>query len=417
MYINKALKRAQIGSFLKASRRYTIYRNQMKQFTSKIIKLLSSKLFSRFVLVFFVFEASWIALSAIYPQAFDEQFHFGLIQIYSHYWLPFLKSQPSGANAYGAVARDPSYLYHYLMSFPYRFLTLFLHTKVELVIALRLINVAMFATGIVLFRRVLLRVGLSVSLANTLMLLFVLIPVTPLLAAQINYDNLLIPLIAWVCLLTFDITDQIRKKNISSKTLITLASVCLLTSLVQYEFMPIFLAVVIYIAYISYRNYRGQFKKLFSGVWRDWLKQSRWSKLVLAMVLIVSLGLFVQRDGVNLIRYHQIQPNCSVVLNVQDCSAYSVWYHDYTLHEVVLAKTYKLQYNPITYTAQWVYWLWYRLFFAVNGPASSFTNYPPLPLPSAAFIIIEVAGLYATIKWYKRIFKKIHTWIFWLWLP
>ena len=264
----------------------------------------------------------------------------------------------------------------------------------------------MFAAGIVLFRRVLLKVGLSVSLANTLMLLFVLIPVTPLLAAQINYDNLLIPLVAWVCLLTFDLSDQIRKKHTSTKTLISLVSVCMLTSLVQYEFMPIFLAVVIYVSYMLFRTYKRQFRKLISGLWHDWLEQSKWAKVLLVSALVISIGLFMQRDGLNLIKYHEIEPDCSSVLSVKACSAYSVWYHDYTLHEAVLAKTNKLQYNPITYTAQWVYWLWYRLFFAVNGPASSFTNYPPLPLPSAAFIIVELVGLYATIKWYKRISKK-----------
>src|ERR1700721_3858493 len=91
---------------------------------NRILKPIRSKGFYRFVIVFFVFEAAWIALTAAYPQAFDEQFHFGLIKIYSHYLLPFLSKQPAGANQFGAVARDPSYLYHYSMSFPYRLIEL-----------------------------------------------------------------------------------------------------------------------------------------------------------------------------------------------------------------------------------------------------------------------------------------------------
>ena len=187
--------------------------------TKKIIAVLGSKRFFWVVLGFFIFESVWIALSGVYPGAFDENFHFGLIQIYSHYWLPFLSSQPAHANAYGAVARDPSYLYHYLMSFPYRFISLFVHGQTGQVVLLRLINVGIFSAGTVLFRRILIKVGLSSALSNVCLLLFVLIPIVPELAGQINYDNLLIPLVAWVCLLTFKATDEIKKRSPSVKTL------------------------------------------------------------------------------------------------------------------------------------------------------------------------------------------------------
>src|ERR1700685_4444033 len=122
---------------------------------SKIKTLLGSKWFYRFILVFFVFESAWIAFSAVYPQAFDEDFHFGLIKVYSNFWLPFLTHQPAGANAFGAVARDPSYLYHYLMSFPYRIFAYFVHTQTAQIIFLRLIDIGFFAIGLVLFRSIL----------------------------------------------------------------------------------------------------------------------------------------------------------------------------------------------------------------------------------------------------------------------
>jgi hypothetical protein len=48
--------------------------------------------------------------------------------------------------------------------------------------------------------------------------------------------------------------------------------------------------------------------------------------------------------------------------------------------------------------------MWYRLFFAVNGPISSFTNYPPLPLPAAAAILIVLGGLVCVVKWRHKIF-------------
>jgi hypothetical protein len=67
--------------------------------------MIGSRGFFRFVMGLFIVQSIWIAFSALYPQAFDEDFHFGLIKTYSHYWLPFLTKQPPNANAYGAVAR------------------------------------------------------------------------------------------------------------------------------------------------------------------------------------------------------------------------------------------------------------------------------------------------------------------------
>jgi hypothetical protein len=50
--------------------------------------------------------------------------------------------------------------------------------------------------------------------------------------------------------------------------------------------------------------------------------------------------------------------------------------------------------------------MWYRLFFAVNGPNGNFTNYPPLPLPSAATLILLIGGTFALLKWWRKLFRK-----------
>jgi len=378
----------------------------MKTILQRINAIISSRRFFRVTLVFFVFESVWIALSAVYPQAFDEGFHFGLIQIYSHYWLPFMSGQPANADVFGAVARDPSYLYHYLMSFPYRLIALVVHGQTAQVIILRLINVGLFGSGLILFRRVLLRAQISSRLTNISMLLFVLIPIVPQLAAHINYDNLLFPLTAWVCLLSFQATDELLLHKPSVRTLLTLGTVCLLTSLVKYAFLPIFLGVVIFLAFITYRSFRGKFGLLWIRLWASWRQQSRLAQLVLLTLFIVGLGLFAQRDLVNLAHYHSLNPDCSAVLGVKACSAYGPWDYTYTTHQAMEAQAGTITYyNPILYLAVWIYWLWFRLFFAINGPASNYTNYPPLPLPSAAAALIGIAGIIAVFKWRRQIFR------------
>jgi hypothetical protein len=376
----------------------------MKSIIKRVYSFLDSSHFFSIILLFFLFEAVWIAVSAAYPQAFDENFHFGLIKVYSHYWLPFLSHQPANANAYGAVARDPSYLYHYLMSFPYRIIALVIHGQIGQVIALRFINIGLFATGLLLFRRVLVRVGMSRSLANCSILVFSLIPIAPQLAAQITYDNLLFPLVAWSILMTFTATDQLRARKPSARTLLSLLSLCILTSLVKYAFMPIFLGIVVFLSIVAYKAYHFRIKQLGSHIWKSWLAQSKRAKILLVIVTLISIGLFIQRDGVNLIEYHKIQPNCQTVLSVKACSAYSPWFYNYNNHNTVLKGHISFT-NPVSYTLEWFYWMWYRLFFAVNGPTSGFKNYPPLPLPSAAAILLAASGAFATVRWRRRIFK------------
>jgi hypothetical protein len=378
----------------------------LKSVIDRLSIMLRSRRLLTAVLVFFCFESAWIAISAAYPQAFDENFHFGLIQTYAHYWLPFLSQQPAHADAYGAVARDPSYLYHFLMSFPYRLIKLVVHGQIGQVIALRFINIGLFLIGLVLSRKVLITVGMSESLATICIFIFVLIPIVPQLAAQINYDNLLIPLVALCMLLTFRLTDQIADHRPSTVLALNLLSLCTLTSLVKYAFLPIFFGIVLFLGIYTYRSYKRSSKQLLHQVHHNWQSQRHHIQLAVLALCLLSIGMFIQRDGVNLVRYHNIEPNCSKVLSVSACKAYSPWYYNYKSHNEVLAKGSAIHFtNPVSYSIEWIYWMWYRLFFAIAGPNQNFQNFPPLPLPSAAALLLAVVGLYAVIRWRNRIFK------------
>jgi uncharacterized membrane protein YwzB len=369
------------------------------------VVLLGKPGFYLFIVILFIFESLWIAFSALYPQAFDENFHFGLIKTYSHYWLPFLTKQPPNANAYGAVARDPSYLYHYLMSFPYRFISLFIHGQTGQVISLRVIDIGLFLIGLHLFRKVLLRAGLSKSLANVSLLILILIPIVPQLAAQISYDDLLFALVAWICLQAFNITDEIKKHKLSSTNLIVLIITMLLTGITKYASLPISAAVVIYLIWLLHRQYKPNYKKVWLDFKKDFSKHSLKIKVLLIAGLVISFGMFLERDGVNLVMYHKIEPNCAKVLSVKQCEPYSAWYATYARHEDLVAGKTKLTYNLFTYTTQWFHWMWYRLFFAVNGPKSNFANYSPLPVPSIVAIGVAALGGLALVFWRKLVFR------------
>lgn len=388
----------------------------MGKITKRLHSLLGSNRLFWIIFGVFIFESSWIALSAVYPQAFDENFHFGLIKTYSHYWLPYLSKQPVGADAYGAVARDPSFLYHYLMGFVYRLINLFVHGQVGQVIIFRFIDIGFFAASLVLFKKVLSRVGISSQLSNIILFLFILIPVVPQLAGQVNYDDLLMPLVALSALLSFNIIDQVKAKKIEARPVIWLLLLCLTTLLVKIEFGPIFLGIILYLGYLIYMNYRHSINKLFMQLMSGWKKQSLIWK-ILVIVLFLFLGsMFVQRDVVNIVEYHSVDPNCSKILSANQCNQYSVWSSDNSRHQAVFNSTPKVGImNPIHYLGSWAYWMWYRLFFAVNGP-NTFTNYPPLPLPIAASIIIFIYFIYSFIRYRKQIFKQNFYLVFLGWI-
>lgn len=387
----------------------------MKKFLDLFAVFLGTRRFFWIIIGIFLFSATWISLSANYPEAFDENFHFGLIQVYSHYWLPFLTRQPPHANAFGAVARDNSYLFHYLMSFPYRLTALFTSSQMIQVVVLRLIDVAMFAYGIFMFQKVLTRAGLSAGLTNMILFVFVMIPITPQLAGQINYDDLIFPCVAWVTYLGFDVIEGIKTKKIQIKSVLILLILSVFTSIVKYTFLPIFLGVSVYLIYLFMRRYKGDMLKGFKSLLISWNRISRRSQIVLGMLLIVSLGMFAQRYAINLVEYHAISPNCSSVLSVKACSAYSPWYYDYRTHLDLVKNHHKIAFDsPMTYLFQWIYWMWYRLYFAISGVTNRYQNFPPLPVVSGVSALLFVSAAALLVFFWKQIFKNNHYLVFFI---
>lgn len=372
----------------------------MKQLATTLSKLFATRMLRNFLFAFFIFEALWFAFSAIYPMAFDEDFHLGIIKIYSHHWLPFLHNQPAGADAYGAVARDPSYLYHYIMSFPYRLLTHITSSETAQIIVLRILNVGFFTAGLALFYKLILRAIHSPAIANVSLAVFILIPIVPQLAAHINYDNVLLPLMALTCLLAFDVIEQFRRRTVNFKTLLVLLNIMILTSLVKYAYLPVCAAVVLFLSVYGFMTLRR-------GHWPAMLhaaKKAISSKALLGLLLLTLLsgGLFMQRYGVNTIKYHNPIADCGVVLNYEHCSAYGPWIRNYNYEQ----QKPTVNKNPFAYFYSWEQGLRYRLFFAINSSSREYANYPPLPLPYQASLVLGVGGLLLTILYLRRVFAQ-----------
>ena len=375
-----------------------------------IVKFIGSQLFFYLILVAFVLQAGWIAISARYPMAFDEDFHLGIIRLYAHHLSPFWHSQPESADMFGAVARDPSYLYQYLMSFPYRLISLFTSDQTIQVLILRAINIGLFSSGVVLYRRLGLKTGASTALVNICTLLFILIPITPLLAAQINYDNLLLPASAITLLLAVNFEAFLAKhKRLNVKILLQLLIACLLTSLVKYAFLPMFVAIIGFIMVVIWRYYRSV-PKVWGGLVAGWQQLGGRLRIGLITALVVSSGLFIQRYGVNIVVYHTPVPDCSKALSVEQCREYGPWIRDYYLK---LANT-GGSHSPLVFSADWLYGMWLRTFFSVDGPATYFQTRGPLLIPGVGAIVFAAAGFIAVIVGARRLLKQYNATVIWL---
>ena len=373
----------------------------------KIVTVFASNKFFYGCLGFFVLEAAWIALTARYPQAFDEQFHLGIIQQYSHQWSPFFSRQPSGADRLGPLIANPSFLYQYLLSFPYRLLAYTVNNMTAQVIALRCINIGLFAWGLWVFRRLLLQSPASKALVHVTLLFFILIPVVPLLASQINYDNLFIPVVGLSLLWTMRLVETWRaRKVLSFEQVLRLSILCLFASIIKYPFLPIFAVLGLVILLVAWHAR--------SSLVDSWQKQLRvLSKVRLGVYMAFLLGasmLWLGSYGLNVVRYHTLLPSCEKVLSVQRCLAYSPWARDYNFAHNGMPKPNVT--SILAYTEAWIDQSLTELVFTISsrfaddGITVSYYVSPPLPAVGLLAKVVLWSGAILTL-WFSRRLLRI----------
>lgn len=271
----------------------------------RILAVASSPLFFKLTLAWFVIQALFLSLSTKYGIPPDETYHFSLITLFEKSgWLPFIHDQ-TGYYSLGEVYHVPFFLYHYLLSLPFHF---FSHSSHSVEI-LRLVNILLATWSLTLIVKLAgkLKVSRFVTnlsifmLVNTLMFVF--------LAASVNYDNLLIPLALLSFIWTIDFLDDPQ-----TGSLLKLLPVMLAGTLTAINFLPIAFGIAVVIAYkfIHQAKLRTAFKVRWSR-----LRQA--DKLLLIPIILLAL-LFLQRYGLNVARYHALNPSCTQVNTYQQCS-------------------------------------------------------------------------------------------------
>ena len=380
------------------------------------LRLVRSPKFFYVVIAVLCIQAAWIALTARYPQAFDENFHFGLIKLHSHQLLPFFTSQPDGAAVQGAVIRDPSYFYHYIMSLPFRLLTVITNSQTAQIIVLRFLNIGLFVGGLLVYQKLFKELRISTAITNVVLLFFVLIPVVPLLAGQINYDNMMFLCTGLLFLYSVRYARTVNggvQRN--RQQLLTLGLQVIifgsLGSIVKFPFVPIFLALFVILTFITIRR----FKKLTSIISAPLdsaetdtpVVTLRLVSLVIIALLFVSLG--IERYGTNLLQYHTPVPACNQVISKSECMEYSPFARD-ALFAAILPRP-NLS-GIITYPAVWAHRMVYESMFSITSYQSEvdglayYTPQPPLTVANyTAWIIVTASGL-SIILCFRTIIKR-----------
>ncbi len=370
---------------------------------AKVSGWLASPHFIWIILGLLIVQSLWIALTARYPQAFDENFHFGLIRLHAEQWLPFFTSQPAGADVYGPAWRDGSYFYHYLMSWPYRLIASLSGSEAGQVIFLRLINIGIFASGILVYRRLFDALGLSRRLAHAALLFFVLLPIVPLLAGQINYDNLIFLLTGLLFLHTVRYIQALRQRNSLDITAVLLIVIWgLLAAVCKYTSLPVFAAIAGLLAIETFMARRS------TGSWPVAAWPRRGLLIAGLFVVLLCAGLSLERYGVNLLRYHSLQPDCAKVLTVERCESYSPWARDHLFAEIYDRPG---AWGIIIYPFVWVYRMIYETMFTIGsffGPDGTVTYQAASPLLVANITawVITLGGVALCVVFWKRLWRQ-----------
>lgn len=293
----------------------------MRNAYKKVVVFLDTPLFFWIVLGLFVAQAVWVAFSLAFPIIFDEKFHFGVIQIFSHQWAPIITNQPSAYDYYRDLSHEASYTYHYLMSFPYRLISLATTDIGKQVVALRLINIGLFVTGLMVYARLLRNIGVRRAYISLGLLLFTMLPMVPHVAATVTYDNLVFLLAGWYLLLCVRVIKNSRTGQLPWIDYISLVGVGSFASLAKYSFLPIFAVTLVYLLI-------DLIIKVRHGVTLDvrkWFLYENKIKLgIITFFVLLSVGLFTRIYVVNVMNYGTPVPKCVVTLALERCEASDV---------------------------------------------------------------------------------------------
>jgi hypothetical protein len=375
----------------------------LKKITTRSIGFIGSRYFFWGVIALFVFQALWVALSFRYPMIYDERYHFGLIDYFSNQWLPWINDQSTKLDTFSALERSPYLLYHYLMSFPLRIVKSFTSDVMLQIIALRIINIGLFSAGLFVFRHLFnKKMQIKPVFTNITLLFFVLLPSASLVAATINYDNLILLITAVYVTIGVGIISR-NKLLWHDYGLFVLFG--MLGALVKVSFIPILVAGLIFIAVHQSIKYKS---KIIKNIVKSFKRSTLAMRIAVLIPLIVVGLFFMERFGVNVVYYHSLSPSCEVLLSEDRCNTNGINLRASNLLDTIDERT-PMQYPQ--YATEWVSrMLYYSMWTgsSLSGGGRELAN--PMPVAYTVIFILMVVSVVTFMYKFDILKKNIGFW-------
>lgn len=261
--------------------------------------------------------ARWIVLGLFVVQALtlvfvtglgtppDEMNHMTFIDFYAHHSISPIFSHQTPTYYLGDKTREVDYLYHYAMSLVVRALP-FLSSAVQYHVV-RLFSVLFGLLTLLILARLFKRLGVSAAAITFGLLIVTNLPMVLMMSSAVNNDVMVWLGAALGMLLLVRLWQRPTALDV-----VWLFGVAVTGGLVKRTLMPLGVVFGLLAVIIVVRNWRA----LQKSVRFDW-------RMFLAVaVLLVGTGLFIERVGGNLVRYHTITPSCEKVQSVAACAPF-----------------------------------------------------------------------------------------------
>ena len=271
----------------------------------KINHFVGSRIARLIVLGVFVAQAVILAFTMHVGVPPDENNHIQFTQYYAqHSVSPFFSHQTPTFNL-GDKTREVDYMYAYLTSLLYRISPLSDHANV---IMLRLLTVATALLTMVLLARLFKKLGASNSVITVGLLALTNLPMVLMLSSAVNND-----VFVWLGTILGLLLVVKLWREPTLVTFLWIATVAALGGLFKRDLFVLSVVLAVLAVAIVIKK-RQQFFASF--------KRQNWQVIVASLVLIMSVGLFVERVGGNIIDYGSIAPSCNAVQGEKACSVF-----------------------------------------------------------------------------------------------
>ena len=356
-----------------------------------MVAVLGSGWWTAFVLVGFALQAGWVALSARLV-IYDETYHLQVIEAFSHRLTPIIDQQLTDGPI-GDAERYGSWVYHYLMSLPWRALRAVGVDVETRTTVLRLLTVLMVTGALLVFRQLFRELGASSAVANVALLLVAGSPLLVFLAGAVSYDNMLLLVAAGFYLASL----RLWKAHVFDPAG-WLAVIALGTwgSLTKYTFLPVvaFLGLALIVRQWPYL--RHTFVPESASFLRGLPRPTLLRRLALVAGATTGVAIFVERYVVNLIRYRALTPACETIHETALCEMFGPWARNQELRATFEGLSPSLHTLTDYISNQWLPLMFrYTTFIGVMNDDATRAAYGPNIMGAiiAVFIISIVVAL------------------------